>query len=50
MYNDKEEVQAKTNNVQIDHAPNLIQKLCKFKRNEREKRNEQKISNNSGCK
>ena len=25
MYNDEEEVQAKTNNVQIDHAPNLMQ-------------------------
>ena len=31
MYNDEEEVQAKTNNVQIDHAPNLMQKLYKLK-------------------
>jgi len=27
MYNDEEEVQAKSNNVQIDHAPNLMQNI-----------------------
>lgn len=30
MYNDEEEVQAKTNNVQIDHAPNLMQNFINW--------------------